>query len=179
MPRRTATVFYMALAAAEPPAQTEGGAPALGPYSPGEVAVGDCRELVAALPDDSVDILVTSPPYWGQRQAGGGNGGEEDPRCYLDGLMGFFGPMLSKLKPDGIAWVNLGDSYNTPVNWTAADKRYSTLGADGTGAGDDNSAYVKPRGRRRAFIDSDAGWLSYGNMLALPQRLAVRMCDAG
>ncbi len=28
---------------------------------------GDCREVLASLPADSVDCVVTSPPYWGLR----------------------------------------------------------------------------------------------------------------
>ena len=43
----------------------------VGPYLVNRVALGDCVELGAELPDESVDVLVTSPPYWGQRMSGG------------------------------------------------------------------------------------------------------------
>ena len=90
-----------------------------------------------------------------------------------------FAALLAKLKPAGIAWVNIGDAYNTPVNWRYADRSYSTLGPDSSGLSADNSAYVKPRHRRRAFVEQDTGWLQYGNLLALPYRLVLGLCDDG
>jgi DNA modification methylase len=122
--------------------------------------------------------VVTSPPYWGQR-ASAGIGGEEDPRAYVDALTSVFAGLLPKLKPAGIVWINLGDAYNTPVNWRPEDRAYSTLGPDQAGLSAENSAYTKPRGRRRAFVSGEAPWLRYGNLLALPYRLIVALCEAG
>jgi DNA modification methylase len=150
----------------------------IGPYPLGAVALGDCVELAAKLPDESIDIIVTSPPYWGQR-AGRGIGGEADPREYLARLTHVFTVLRDKLKPRGVAWVNLGDAYNTPVNWREGDRAYSTLGPDRNGLADHNSAYVKPRARRRAFVDREVPWLAYGNLLALPYRLVIALSDAG
>lgn len=144
----------------------------------GMVTAGDCRKLVHLLPDRSIDVLVTSPPYWGQRLSEG-TGVEEDPREYIITLMSFFEPMLSKLKDSGIAWINIGDAFNTPVNWRKDDYLYSTLGSDKSGLPAHNSAYTKPRFKRRAFIDEDVSWLTYGNLLGLPYRLVTSMCDAG
>lgn len=73
----------------------------------------------------------------------------------------------------------MGDAYNTPVNWRLDDRKYSTLGADKDGLEENNSAYTKPRAKRKAFIDQDTGWLNYGNLLALPNRLIISLCDAG
>jgi len=123
-------------------------------------------------------VVVTSPPYWGQR-AGAGIGGEADPREYLARLGAAFAAILPKLKPRGVAWINLGDAYDTPVNWREDDRAYSTLGPKLAGLAPENSAYTKPRGRRRAFVDPGVGWLSYGNLLALPYRLVIALCDAG
>ncbi len=153
-------------------------ASALGPFPLDRVTPGDCRALIARLPDDSVDVVVTSPPYWGQRTSDG-VGVEDDPRAYLRELTAIFTTLKPKLKPDGILWINLGDAYDTPVNWRVTDRQYSTLGADGRGLGDDNSAYVKPRAKRRAFTDPTVPWLSYGNLLALPSRLVIGLCDEG
>lgn len=150
----------------------------LGPFEKNTVVQGDCLDLIKNLPDNSIDILVTSPPYWGQRLSGG-TGTEEDPREYLLFLKNVFSSFLPKLKPQGIVWINLGDAYNTPVNWRLDDRKYSTLGADKEGLADHNSAYTKPRAKRKAFIDSEQGWLSYGNLLALPNRLVISLCDLG
>jgi len=150
----------------------------LGPFALNSVAEGSCLDLIPRLPDSSIDILVTSPPYWGQRTSLG-NGTEDDPREYLSFLQKVFTSFLPKLKDQGLIWVNLGDAYNTPVNWRLEDRQYSSLGPDGNGLAEDNSAYVKPRAKRKAFIDPDVKWLRYGNLLALPSRLVALLCDSG
>jgi DNA modification methylase len=150
----------------------------LGRFELNQVHKGDCLELISQLPDASIDVLVTSPPYWGQRHSMG-TGVESDPRDYLRFLTEVFAAALPKLKADGILYVNLGDAYNTPVNWRLDDRQYSSLGADKKGLPENNSAYTKPRTKRRAFIDKNAAWLQYGNLLALPYRLVINLCDAG
>ena len=152
---------------------------AVGCFSLNRVAIGDCRSLIPKLPEQSIDVVVTSPPYWGQRRDDG-IGMIPDPRKYLQCLSEVFGAILSKLKPQGILWVNLGDAYNTPVNWRLEDSKYSSLGGELKGQlNSENSAYTKPRGKRRAFTDSDTTWLKYGNLLALPHRLIIDLCDQG
>lgn len=150
----------------------------IGPYDLDSVVQGDCRDLIGALPDESIDVLVTSPPYWGQRISAG-VGTEADPRDYLSSLTRIFASILPKLKHQGLCWINLGDAYNTPVNWRRDDWAYSTLGPDKQGFDKDNAAYRKPRAKRRAFIDKEQSWLTYGNLLALPNRLVIALCDEG
>lgn len=150
----------------------------IGPYTRNRVTLGDCRELVTALPDESIDVIVTSPPYWGQRTSAG-MGVEEDPREYVRGLVDLFTVMLPKLKKDGIAWVNVGDAYNTEINWKREDWVYSTLGTDRAGHKPTNSAYTKNRAARQPFTEKTVPWLTYGNLLALPYRIVTGMCDEG
>lgn len=142
------------------------------------MAHGDCLDLIPQLPDESIDVLVTSPPYWGQRLSQG-MGTEDDPRDYVAFLTNVFTAFLPKLKKQGLVWINIGDAYNTPVNWRLDDRKYSSLGADKNGLAEHNSAYVKPRAKRKAFIDKEAGWLSYGSLLALPYRLVLNLSDNG
>jgi len=73
--------------------------------------------------------------------------------------------------------LNVGDAYNTPINWREDDYVYSSLGADGEGLPATNSAYTKNRGRRRACVQKDVGWLQYGNLLAIPYRIVLAMTD--
>lgn len=150
----------------------------IGPYELNKVTEGDCHHLLAQLPDNSIDVLVTSPPYWGQRLSAG-MGTEEDPREYVQTLKRIFLAALPKIKPHGICWINLGDAYNTPVNWRRDDWTYSSLGPDKKGFHKDNAAYTKPRAKRRAFIEAGERWLTYGNLLALPNRLVLALCDEG
>jgi DNA modification methylase len=150
----------------------------LGRFPLNTVTVGDCSALIKELPDDSIDVLVTSPPYWGQRVSVG-NGVEDDPRDYIKSLVNIFSSFLPKLKPEGLVWINIGDAYNTPVNWRLDDRAYSSLGPDKSGLKPENSAYTKPRAKRKAFIEKDTAWLQYGNLLGLPYRLILALCDAG
>lgn len=150
----------------------------VGPYPANRVTAGDCRKLIRNLPDDSIDVAVTSPPYWGQRSSEG-SGVEEDPREYVAELRVLFRDLLPKLKPEGLLWINIGDAYNTPINWRANDHTYSSLGPSATGLPAHNSAYTKPRHKRRAFIDRTAPWLQYGNLLGLPYRLILGLEDDG
>lgn len=138
----------------------------------------DCLEGLRRLSNDSVDICVTSPPYWGQR-GDDGIGTEPDPRDYIKNLSEILLEVMRVLKPTGVLWLNIGDSYNTPINWTFEDHVHSTLGADKKGLSPTNSAYTKNRGSRKAFIEKKSGWLQYGNLLMIPNRVVMELCNAG
>lgn len=138
----------------------------------------DCLDGLRGLPNECIDLAVTSPPYWGQR-GDAGIGTETDPRTYVTNLTAILLEVMRVLRPSGILWLNLGDAYNTPINWREADHKYSTLGAEGTGLSPTNSAYTKNRGRRRAFLSKDDRWLQYGNLLGLPYRIILNLCDQG
>jgi DNA modification methylase len=75
--------------------------------------VGDCRQLLAELPEESIDCVVTSPPYWGLRDYGvaGQLGLEAAPEAYVAALVDVFRGVRRVLKSDGTLWLNLGDSY--------------------------------------------------------------------
>lgn len=77
------------------------------------VLVGDAREKLQALPDESVQTVVTSPPYYGLRDYGhdGQIGLEETPEDYVQALVEVFREVRRVLRDDGTVWVNLGDSY--------------------------------------------------------------------
>jgi DNA modification methylase len=74
---------------------------------------GDCREVLASLPANSVDCVVTSPPYWGLRDYGneGQLGLERTPEEYVANMVAVFAEVRRVLKPSGTCWLNLGDSY--------------------------------------------------------------------
>lgn len=73
---------------------------------------GESREVLAEFPDESVDFVMTSPPYWGQRQyARDGIGLEADHADYIASLSAICAELHRVLKPTGSFWLNLGDSY--------------------------------------------------------------------
>ena len=79
-----------------------------------EIIVGDARDVLAAMPADSIDCVVTSPPYWGLRDYGvaGQIGLESTLEGYIE-TMRHVGALIHRvLRPDGTFWLNLGDSYS-------------------------------------------------------------------
>lgn len=72
---------------------------------------GDARHL--PLRDESVDCVVTSPPYWGLRDYGDSRqiGLQQTPEQFVSDLADVFDDVRRVLKPQGVAWVNLGDSF--------------------------------------------------------------------
>lgn len=75
---------------------------------------GDSLESLKTLPDECVDMCVTSPPYYALRDYGvdGQIGLEETPEAYIERLADVFDEVYRVLKKDGTLWVNIGDSYN-------------------------------------------------------------------
>ena len=75
---------------------------------------GDAREALKKLPPDSVDCVITSPPYWGKREyENGGIGLEADHRHYVRDLAEICLELKRVLKPSGSFWLNIGDTYLT------------------------------------------------------------------
>jgi len=74
----------------------------------------DVIEGLKLLPDASVHMVVTSPPYWRLRDYGveGQIGLEETPDEYVGKLVDVFREAARVLRPDGTLWLNLGDSYS-------------------------------------------------------------------
>ncbi len=77
------------------------------------VLYGDAWELASTLGSDSIDCIVTSPPYWGLRDYGHPDqfGLERTPQEYVAKLVDLFALLRPALKDEGTLWLNLGDSY--------------------------------------------------------------------
>lgn len=74
---------------------------------------GDALEVLRTLPDESVDFVMTSPPYWGKREyENGGIGLEEDYKDFISNLCSVFMELKRLLKPTGSVWLNIGDTYS-------------------------------------------------------------------
>jgi len=75
--------------------------------------IGDCREILRAIPPETFQCCVTSPPYWGLRDYGvaGQIGAENTPKEYVGAIVAVFHEVRRVLRADGVLWLNLGDSY--------------------------------------------------------------------
>jgi len=73
---------------------------------------GDCRELMRQLPDACLDAVITSPPYYQQRDYGIGDiGNEPSLDAYIQNLLQVFEQCVRCLKPTGSIFFNIGDKY--------------------------------------------------------------------
>ena len=74
---------------------------------------GDALEVLKTLPDKSVDMVMTSPPYWALRDYGvkGQLGLELTFYEYINKLCDIFDEVKRVLKKEGTCWVNLSDTY--------------------------------------------------------------------
>ena len=78
------------------------------------ILYGDCRETLKNVTNSSVQMCVTSPPYYGLRDYGGEKnqiGQEQTPEQFIDELVKVFREVKRTLKDDGTLWLNIGDSY--------------------------------------------------------------------
>jgi site-specific DNA-methyltransferase (adenine-specific) len=78
----------------------------------------DCRSTIANLPEQSLDLIVTSPPYLNLRNykiedEEAKLGEETDYREFIKNLVDIFISTHSKLKDTGSLWVNIGDTYKS------------------------------------------------------------------
>lgn len=78
-----------------------------------KIFCGHSLPLLKTLPAGSVDCIVTSPPYFGQRDYGASEqiGTEKTPEKYIENLTAIFTECFRILKDTGTMWVNLGDKY--------------------------------------------------------------------
>ena len=77
------------------------------------IVCADAAAGLKALPPESVQMCVTSPPYYGLRDYGtdGQIGIEQTPQEYITRLVQVFAEVHRVLKNDGTLWVNISDSY--------------------------------------------------------------------
>ena len=76
-----------------------------------QILCGDNLELIKNLPDSSIHLVITSPPYFQQRDYGGGMGNETEVNEYIDKLLCLFHECVRVVKDDGSIVFNIGDKY--------------------------------------------------------------------
>jgi len=125
-----------------------------------EIREGDCLRSLRAMPAESVQTCITSPPYWGLRDYGdpGQLGLEPTPEQYVANMVEVFAEVRRVLRDDGTCWLNLGDSYN------------GSGGVGGPGKSHTNQGSVERP-------DNRAGWsgLKPKDLVGIPWRVAFAL----
>lgn len=92
--------------------------------------LGDCSQVLKALPAASIHCCVTSPPYWGLRDYGVENqmGLELSIEEFIANMVGVFQEVRRVLRDDGTLWLNMGDNYASQAHISAGIKRKDLVG---------------------------------------------------
>lgn len=89
-----------------------------------QLLIGDALSRLKTLPSGSIDMVVTSPPYYRLRdyQAEGQLGLEAHVTGWVEAIRAVMGELHRSLTPTGSVWLNLGDSYATHTREGASRK---------------------------------------------------------
>ncbi len=124
---------------------------------------GDALTVLKRLPDNSVQCVVTSPPYWGLRDYNSTDqiGLEPTLPQFVNSLRNVFAEVRRVLREDGVFWLNIGDGYTSGNRgWRAPDKKNP---ARAMSVRPDTPDGLKPKDLmgipwRVAFALQDDGW---------------------
>jgi len=132
-----------------------------------KILIGDVMDRLAELPDESVNCVVTSPPYWGLRDYGvkGQLGLEPTLGEHIEKMVIIFREIRRVLKKDGTCWLNYGDCYATTKNGRSA--------ADTKATGKDDRTF-----RDKPF-STVGGTLKAKDLCMMPNRIAIALQDDG
>lgn len=113
-----------------------------------------------------VNCIVTSPPYYGQRDYGvdGQYGLETDPQSFIDRLGEVFEMCWEVLEDNGSLWINIGDTY-----WSGKGAHKSS----------ETKQSARRFGRRPQDAPGDGVWTRPKQLLLIPHRLAIALQDQG
>jgi len=129
----------------------------------------DCITTVLRMPDNFIDCVITSPPYWQLRDYGydGQWGLESTYQEYLEHLWSLMDAIYPKLKDSGSVWINLGDTYNTKSGNMVQKNYKTTMNACMDNAVIDKDVYTK------------ASNIKGKTLLLIPHRFAIGCIDRG
>ena len=125
------------------------------------IKLGDSLGVLKTLKNESIDCVVTSPPYWALRNYGvvGQLGLEPTFQEYIIKLCDIFDEVKRVLKKEGTCFVNLGDTYGG-----SGDK------------GDWEDPKDKNRNGQRKSVNKSA---TQKSLCQIPSRFAIEMCNRG
>ena len=136
----------------------------------GSIFLGDVLDILKQMNAESVDMVITSPPYYGLRNYGvdGQIGLEETFDEFLDKMMLIFAEVKRVLKKEGSCWVNIGDSYS------------------GSGNGSGDTTYEERQHIKREKFDKIYTGQKLGKttlpdkcLCQIPSRFAIEMTNRG
>jgi len=134
----------------------------------GTLYQGDALEVLKQMPDESINCVVTSPPYWALRDYGSEEqlGLEPDFNEYLEKLWAIFDEIYRVLRKNGTCWVNLGDTYYSTEKGTGGTSSKNKLGEKTFKA-----VHFKPIKPKAKYREK--------SLCLIPERFAIGMVERG
>ena len=135
----------------------------------GGICQGEAYDVLKTFPDNCIDMVMTSPPYWALRDYGvdGQLGLEPNFEDYISKLCDVFDDVKRVLKDTGTCWVNLGDTYATHTG----KSRGKSVGQFGTNeTAGNNSIFYQNRHPQS---------ISEKCLCLIPSRFAIEMVNRG
>lgn len=131
-----------------------------------KIYCGDCLKTLKSFPAESIDCVITSPPYWALRDYGvsGQLGLEKTFQEYINKLCDIFDEVKRVLKKSGTCWVNIGDTYSA-TRWS------NSAGTSFMAKNNKNDIYGN-------VIEKNSG-LSDKCLCQIPSRFAIEMVNRG
>jgi DNA modification methylase len=156
------------------------------------ILAGHVLDKLADLPDERVQMCVTSPPYYQLRDYGlapqtwpdgwvGSLGAEPSVALYIDHLVAVFAAVKRVLRRDGVLFVNLGDSYAGSNASQGGDGTSSGLMRDGRseGARTGNVGRVQAHRLGTGLSMKSGDGLKAKDLMLVPDRFRIAMQDSG
>jgi DNA modification methylase len=128
---------------------------------------GLCLDLIKQIPDNSINCVITSPPYWQLRDYGFKSqwGMEKTYEEYLVNLWSLMDEIKRVLTCDGTVWINIGDTYGTRSG-SIVENNKAHYGFNSRMDRIDAKKYTKPKHLAKC-------------QLLLPHRFAIGCIDRG
>jgi len=129
---------------------------------------GDSSAIIGKLQPNSIDLVITSPPYFGCRKYSDNEeefGKEENPKTYIKNIVKVIHKLRKPLKETGSVYLNVGDIY-------FGTKGYSRCTGD----------YVRKASSQyenHNIVKEDGKYLQHKQRLMLPERIAIALQDKG
>jgi DNA modification methylase len=139
-----------------------------------KIICGDCLEILKEIPDNSIDCIITSPPYWSCRAYLPENnenkkfeiGLEDHPQEYINKIVEVSLECIRVLKKTGVFFLNLGDVFYTPTHQGGVDRLNKEF----------NKIYEHRVNIRGKYKEN---WLQQKGRLLLPFRIAIALQEQG
>ncbi len=131
-----------------------------------KITCGDSLLLMKELPENAIDLVVTSPPYFNCRSYGNETvGREEHPLEYVANLLEYTFEIKRILKKTGSFYLNIGDVYFGTKGFIRNKGRYARK--------------TDKHYKEHKIVKPDGVYLQYKQLLMMPERVAIGMQEQG